>query len=441
MNAVQPFQQQLQQLRQREAGPAWLEMLRRDAMSRLQQSGFPDPRHEEWKYTRVQPLLAQPFVPAAELAGRLAMDELADLLPLPLAGPRLVLVNGFLREELSDLAALPGGVEIHGLKQQLQADPDALRESLGRLAEDRHSPFVSLNEALFEDGLQLRVDAGTVVEQPLQIVHVLTAEAEPQLAHPRLLLVLGESAELTLLEHFVGQPQAAGFANAVAEVELGANAGLRHYRLQNLPDSAYLVADLHLRQQRDSRYDGHGVDLGGRLARQDINISLAEPGARTRLNGLYLAGARQHVDNHVRVHHEAPHTYSDSLYRGILGGPGRAVFKGRVLVARDAQKIEAHLNNANLLLSERAEVDTKPELEIYADDVICSHGATVGQIDEAALYYLRARGIEEATARNMLIFAFAEAVIGRLGLAELEGALETAILQRLPGKDALQRMV
>lgn len=421
--------------------PQWLAAMRRTAFARFSASGFPDPRHEEWKYTNVRPIAAKAFAAPDEVPAAVDAGQLAALGVQGMDGHLVVLVNGRLSPGHCLLDGLPEGAYVRGLAETLAAEPERLEGLLGSVASDRNSSFAALNTAMMEDGVVIDLAPDTVIERPLHLLLVAGAGEPPVAAHPRILIRAGRGAQLTVVEHYAGLPGAKGFTNAVTEVLAESGAVIEHYRLQEEAESGYHVGALFVRQRRDSRYISHNIALGARLARTDIDVELAEPGAEVTLNGLFLPRGRQHQDTHTRVHHAAPHTRSNEGYRGIADGHGRGVFKGRVWVDRGAQKIEAHQNSANLLLSEQAEIDTKPELEIYADDVVCSHGATVGQLDAQALYYLRSRGLDPQTARGILVFAFAGEVVERMGLDALRGRVEERLLGSLPDAEMLRGLL
>ncbi|AHE98099.1 Fe-S cluster assembly protein SufD [Thioalkalivibrio paradoxus] len=416
--------------------PEWLAGRRRGAAVRFAEAGFPDPRMEEWKYTNVRPIATKPFVAAAGDAD-VSADTVRALGFDGLDAYRMVFVDGRLRRDLSNLAGLPEGAVVQGLGEALATDPDPLEPFLATLAHDRFSSFAALNTAFMNDGAVVRLAPGVRLERPLHLLLLGSAGDAPTWSHPRVLIQAGEGAEATVIEHYADLPGANGFTNTVTELRAEAGARVRHYLLQDHADGAYHVGSVFVQQRRDSRVTSHNVNLGGRLVRHDLNVDLTEPGAEIELLGLFLAGGRQHVDTHTRVHHLSPHTTSRERYRGIGQGHGRGVFKGRVLVDQGAQKTDAQQHSANLLLSPNAEIDTKPELEIYADDVKCAHGATVGQLDETSLYYLRSRGIGEAEAREMLVFAFADEVLESMDLEPLRANIEARLAARLPGGMAM----
>lgn len=430
-DAMQQLQQTLPGV-----GPEWLVGRRQGAAARFAEAGFPDPRQEEWKYTNVRPIATKPFAVAVEEA---AVSE-ATVQAMGFEGLdawRMVFVDGRLRADRSELEGLPEGVSVQGLAEALASDPDPLEPLLGTLAHDRFSSFAALNMAFAADGAVIRVGKGVCLARPLHLLFIGSAGKPATWNHPRVLIQAGEASEFTVIEHYCDLEGANGFTNAITELRAEAGAQVRHYLLQDHADSAYHVGSVFVQQHRDSRVTSHNVNLGGRLVRHDLNVDLDAPGAEIHLNGLFLVGGRQHVDTHTRVHHASPHTTSREQYRGIGQGHGRGVFKGRVLVERGAQKTDAQQHSANLLLSPDAEIDTKPELEIYADDVKCAHGATVGQLDETSMYYLRSRGISREAARGMLVFAFADEVLERMELTPVRTSIERRLAQRLPDTGTL----
>lgn len=420
--------------------PAWLAERKRSAMQRFAEAGFPDPRHEEWRYTNVRPIVRKAFEPATGPAGPLP-PQIDALGFAGLDAIRLVFADGRLLPDRSTVEDLPDGVTVMGLAQAIETRAGELAERLGAVADESDNSFASLNTAMMQDGAYVALAPGAVIERPIYLLFLSARTDQPLVAHPRILVHAGENSQGTVIEHYAGQGGAAGFTNTVTELLAAPGAQLHHYLLQEQSTDGYHVGSINARLMADARLVSHNVNLGGRLVRNDLNVRLAEPGAEATLNGLVMVDGRQHVDNHTRIHHAAPRTRSEEGYRAVADGHGRGVFKGRVLVDKGAQRIEAHQSSANLLLSDDAEIDTKPELEIYADDVACSHGATVGQLDEQALFYLRSRAIEERTARGLLVYAFADAVIERLEIPAIRERLEQRLVGRLPDSETLRDFV
>lgn len=417
-------------------GHGWLSTFRQDALSRFRQCGLPTTKDEDWKYTSLRAITENRFrLPGSDVTATKAQVESARVPELDAA--RLVFVNGRFQQALSDIDSLPAGVRVRSLANAMEENPEALSGALSRESGLDYTPFTALNSAFVSDGALVELDADTQCKRPIELLFLSVPGDEAFVFHPRVMVHMARGSEATVLEHHVGIDDAANFNNVVTEIRLDAQARLEHYLLQRQSRTGYHIGGVHVHQARDSRYVNHNINLGGALVRHDINTRLAEEGAEAVLNGLYLTADRQHVDNHTCVDHAAPHTTSDETYKGVLDGRGRAVFNGRVVVHKHAQKIDAGQKNDNLLLTKLAEVDTKPELEIYADDVACSHGATIGQLDEDALFYLRSRGVEEHKARDLLTFAFAESVVERMSLTEVSDWLNHLIVNRVSGEGRL----
>ncbi|MGE0386096.1 MAG: Fe-S cluster assembly protein SufD, partial [Gammaproteobacteria bacterium] len=390
-------------------------------------------------YTNVSVLERRRHPTAAPPA---AVPQPAALAPWRISGLGAhfaAILDGWFQPALTQAGGAPAGLRLLGLTAAL--DGAAPEVAGAYTASAAATPFAALNAALAGDGLLVDVAPGTVVAQPLHVLLAAGADAAGKAHYPRLHVRLGEGAELTLIEHYASLSASAGFTCAVTTVELGRGARLAHCKLQEEADDAYHVACMLVDQAASSVLHQHSISLGARLARHDLRVRLAGEGAEAVLDGLYLAGGRQHVDHHTRVDHLVPHTTSAEDYRGVLDGSGRGVFNGKVVVHPRARKSAARQSNRNLLLAPGAEADTKPELEIYADDVQCSHGATVGQLDAASLFYLRSRGIDAETARNLLVYAFADDIVARVKPAPLRTRIEAAMLGRLPGADRVREFV
>ena len=418
----------------------WLKRLRRDAIDRFATTGFPTTRNEDWKYTRVAAIEKRAFRPLYKPCVGLDEDDLAPLLPADLDCHRLVFVNGRYTRQLSRPGSLPEGASVTSMATALADNPAALEACLGRHADTGAHAFTALNTAFLFDGAVLQLGRGCRLDKPLHLLFVSTPQ-DDMVSHPRVLIVADEGAEATVIESYASLGDAAYFNNALTEVTLAAGARLHHYRLQQESTKAFHVATIQVSQQRDSLYDSLAVSTGAALSRTDINVDLAAEGAECVLEGLYVGGARQHVDFHTRVDHRVPHGTSRERYKGVLGGRSRGVFNGRVYVHPGAQKTDATQSNANLLLSRDAEIDTKPQLEIYADDVKCAHGATVGQLDEGMVFYLRSRGLDESLARSLLTWGFAREMLDNLPQAEVREWLSSVVLAALPGADNVRRLL
>lgn len=408
----------------------WLDRLRRTALDDFAQQGFPTRRDEEWKYTSVAAFEKHAF--SASGASGDDADEVTALVARFMlehdAAHLMVFHDGRYLARLSRSGKLPAGVTLSSLAEALNTQAEALRPYL--MDEARQPAFAALNSAFMADGAYLHLTRGTALEAPLHLLFVATA---PDAAsHIRNLIVAEQGAQASVIEHYAGIDGSVYFTNAVTRIFAAGNAVIEHHKLQQEAVDAFHVAGIHAVQQRDSRFSSHSFTMGGALTRNDVSTVFDASGCDVTLNGLYLAGGRQHVDNHTRIDHRQPHGTSRENYRGVLDGLSHAVFNGKVIVHPGAQKTNAFQANHNLLLSRDAEIDTKPQLEIYADDVKCNHGATVGQLDETQLFYLRSRGIEQAVARNLLVHAFAHDVIEHIRIASLRTRLEQILLARLP---------
>ena len=398
-----------------EAGEAWVDAQRREALARVRDQGIPTAKQEAWRYTGLKALLAQPFSPVTEALTAVEPEDLEDVLVPGLDAFRAVLVNGRFIPQLSDLDGLPAGVRAGGFQEVLRERPDALQARLNQLAGEESRLFSELNTAGLDDGFVLLADQGARVERPIELIHLSVGMDEPRVAQPRHLIALESDSRARIVERYVSLGDSLYCTNSVLEVWLGDKAALDHDRIQEESLNAFHITALYLSQGRSSRYHGVNLGVGASWARSDLVVRFRGEGAECDLRGLYLVGDGQVMDYHVDVDHAVPGCASREGFKGIVYGKGRAVFDGRIHVATDAQKTDAHLTNDNLLLSRNAEVDTKPQLEIFADDVKCSHGTTVGQIEPEALFYLRSRGIAAPLARRMLCLGFAGDVIDSVG--------------------------
>ncbi len=419
----------------------WLRELRRDAITTFAASGFPTQRDEDWKYTRTNAIEKRAFVTAPVTGAPVDAQRLQQALHTEFAVHRLVFIDGRYRAEWSRLDALPAGVRVLSLAEAMRADAPGLRETYGKAVNTSRHRFAALNTAFAEEGAFIALEQGVVFEQPLQIVFAATAAHGGHVSHPRIVVSAAAGSQATLIERYVALDEAVYFTNAITGVVLGKNASVEHCRLQEESAKAFHISGVHVTQDKDSRYTSHAISLGGLLARNDIDVQLAAPGVECTLNGLYMAAGRQHMDTHTRVDHLQPHGASHEFYKGVLDGHARGVFNGKVVVHPDAQKTDARQSNQNLLLSDDAEADTKPELEIYADDVKCAHGATVGQLDADSVFYLRSRGMDERAARSLLTYAFASDIIARVQVPAIRAYLQEAVIARLPDGPQLKEFV
>jgi len=404
--------------------PAWLSELRSAAARELSESGLPTRKTEAWRFTPLRRLQKPAFkVPKSDG-------------PFPATEPdpgRIISING----RLSVHGTLPEGVQVRRLSEVLSKEPERLEGHLGEIGSTRD--FSALNAALFDDGLVIQIDAGSAPSEPIWISHHAWAD-EPTVVYPRAIVLVGEGAECTLIESFVGEPASEHLRDEVMEIRIEKGARLGHVRVHHGHERRAHLTELAISIDADARYELGSVVLGGSLVRVAVNVDLRGRGAETNLTGIFLAADGDVVDHHTRVEHHEGHCRSDQNFRGVLAGRGHGVFDGIIVVHRDAQRTDAHMQNRNLLLSDHATIHTKPHLEIDADDVACSHGATVGALDDDQLFYLRTRGIPEETARAMLTYAFIRENIESLPSDVLRDEISAAVLGWLPNGDRLKEM-
>jgi Fe-S cluster assembly protein SufD len=411
--------------------PGWLGALRHEALACFAEDGFPERRLEEWRYTNVAPIAKARFELPDSVAAEPDREQIEALSFPVFACGLFVFVNGRFRPGLSAPPALSAGIRVESLAGLRAEAPERLPRRLGQVAPLKGHPFAALNTAFLSDGAVLRVPREFQVEQPVHVVFVSTDTEQPAIQHPRVLIDAEAGSRIRVILDHVTVGRAPGFTNAVSEVHVGASARVDLVVVQREHDAHFHVSGLHVRQERDSRLSSHTLTLGGALVRNDARVLLAEPGAECDLDGLFVGGGTQLLDNHTLVDHAVPHCTSRELYKGVLGGRARGVFRGRVTVRPHAQKTSALQSNPNLLIGRGAEIDTKPQLEIYADDVRCSHGSSIGQLDADALFYLRCRGLSEEHARDLLTRAFAHEVTRALPVPGLSEGLDALLLERL----------
>lgn len=411
--------------------PSWLASIRKAAISRFDEVGFPTTRHEEWKYTNVAPLAKVRFQPAAQVSDRLPADRVEQMSFGEPSCARLVFVNGRYSERLSSVRSLPEGVKAGSLSAKLASEANDLEPHLGRYADYHEHAFVALNTAFMEDGAYVDVPKGVAMPEPIYLLFVSTTQKEPEVSYPRNLIVVGEGSQLAVVEGYFALEKGIYFTNAVTEVVAGSNAVIDHYKLGSESDRAFHVATQQAYLGRSSNLSSHSISMGGALVRNDVNATLEGEGAECTLNGLYVVTGQQHVDNHTRIDHVKPLCSSRELYKGILDGKARGVFNGKIYVHKNAQRTDAQQANKNLLLSKDAWINTKPQLEIYADDVKCTHGSTIGQLDQNAIFYLRSRGIDLEAARSLLTQAFASDMVRRIKIEPMQDRLDRLLAARL----------
>jgi Fe-S cluster assembly protein SufD len=399
---------------------------RRAAISRFSALGFPTPRHEEWKYTNVAPLLRHKFKLAQE-AIYLTKAALAEFVFAGLPQNLLVFVNGRFAKELSHVESRVQGLVIDSLSQVLQRGDEITGKYLGRYADYENETFIALNTAFADDGAFIRVPRNTVLDEPIHLLNISDSSKSSFLAHPRNLLIIGAGSQVQIIESYHHLASQAYFNNIVTEMVVEENAIVDHVRIQNESRQAYHVAAREVHQEKGSVYSSISIDLGGALVRNNFNLRLQAENCEGNLFGFYMAAGQQHVDNHTLIDHAMPHCNSKEHYKGILDDKAHGVFNGKVMVRPDAQKTNAYQSNQCLLLSNEATINAKPQLEIFADDVKCSHGAAIGQLDEDAAFYLRSRGIGEEEANAMLRYAYASEVLDHIKIAPVRERLDKMV--------------
>ena len=393
--------------------PSWLRDLRDRGFARFFQVGFPTTRDEDWRFTNLSSMVRTQFS-LARGALRPADSDLASW-QFDDSSAKLVFLNGQFAPELSWLDDLPRSVVVTGLRDAIANHPDTVAHYLGRYLNIERDPFCALNTAFLDDGAYIHIPANVVLKQPIHLLFVSMSGANPVMTHPRNLIVVGKEAQVSIVEDYVSfGPEFPALSNAVTELVAGENASVSHTLIEREHLRTWNISTLRIQQARSANVASHSLLLGGALVRNNVHPVLAGEGGECLINGLFVGSGRQHLDNYMLVEHASPHCASRQFYNGILDDRAHGVFHGRIIVHKDAQKTDAKQTNRNLLLSDDAQIDTKPQLEIYADDVKCTHGATIGQIDDNALFYLRSRGIAEIDARRLLLEAFAGECLDRM---------------------------
>ncbi len=410
---------------------SWLHAIRKDALSRFGELGFPTTRDEEWRFTSISPIARVPFKPADPIPNFLTISEISKFTVCEARCTQLVFLNGYYSETLSTAKFLPKGVYVSNLAGALESNRALLEPFLARYASYRNNAFTALNTAFISDGAFVYLPANTVLKEPIHLLFLSTSQTDPALSVPRSLIVLGNGSQSSIVESYASLDRGLYFTNAVTEMLVGADCTVDHYKLQRESDNSFHVAAMHVIQDRDSSFSSHSLSFGGSLVRNNIAVVLNGNGADCALNGLYVTKGHQHVDNHTSIDHAKPNCTSRELYKGILDDNSTGVFNGRIMVRKDAQKTNAKQTNKNLLLSKNAGINTTPQLEILADDVKCTHGATIGQLNEEELFYLRSRGIDKDSARTLLTYAFASELLGAVRIKPIQCQIDLVMLNRL----------
>ncbi|HZE36750.1 MAG TPA: Fe-S cluster assembly protein SufD [Candidatus Eisenbacteria bacterium] len=414
--------------------PSWLREARRAALERFAELGLPTTRDEDWKYTSLAPLVETPFDLAGEETGEIPAEEaLSSLSEGSSSWSRLVFVNGRHVGKLSTIPPLPPGGRLGSLAEALITDEEIVRAHLTSVEDKGEGAFGFLNAALWSDGAFVHVPAGLSLEAPIQLLFVATPFERPRADHPRSVIVLERESRAVLVETYIALGGGTYLTNASTEIVLGPGAALDHHKIVLEGGQAFHVGRTRVRQERDSRFTSCSLAFGGRIIRNDVDVLLAAEGSECMLSGLFVIGGGQHVDTHTVMDHAQPRASSRQLYKGVLDGRSRGVFNGRVIVRPGANGTDAHQTNKNLILSDGVEVDSKPQLEIFADDVKCSHGAADGQLAEDAIFYLKSRGLDEVAARTLLTHGFASEVLDRIRVESVRNWCQDLLRGRLRG--------
>jgi len=410
--------------------PAWLSDLRQSALSSFAAHGLPTVHDEDWRYTSVEPIRSADFGVANGGGRLLNSTELNDRSFTDVSDNRLVFVNGSFSPDLSSVVGDRGKVRVDSIANAVRSGDLLIKSHLSRYARYQEQSFVALNTAFAQDGAFLVIRRGAVIEEPIYLLFVSSGNTKPVAAYPRNLIVFESGSQARVVESYVGTSEQSYFVDVVTEIVGAEDASIDYYRVQREGDNGYHIGTLETRLARNCNFTHHSITISGALVRNDVRVVLDGEGAECTLNGLYLLDHKQHVDNHTVIEHVKPRTASHELYKGILGGAAHAVFDGKILVHKDAQKTDSRQTNKNLLLSEDAVVNTKPQLEIHADDVKCSHGSTIGQLDKDALFYLRSRGLDLPEAQSLLSYAFASELVGRMKIERLKSRLDDYLLTK-----------
>ena len=412
--------------------PCWLHDIRQSAITRFEQTGFPTPRMEDWRQTNISSLLDDKFHVTASY---LKYIDQKDFSPYGFDGMekcQIVFINGYLSNQLTNKEDLPDAIEIKSIDSLLPEEyPQSLNSGLFEGKRLNTNPFSNLNTAFFRDGVFIHIPDGTIVNSPIHIVYLTLNLEEPVKIYPRTILLIGKNAQVSIVESYVGDSAIPYFTNAVTTIIAGENSTVDHYRIQQETDSAYHLSDTRIELAGNAAFSTHNIMFGGAITRNEITAALNAEGINCTMNGLYMPKGKQHVDNRTLILHEKPHCESHELYKGILRDESKGIFRGRILVQKDAQKTDAKQDSKTLLLSDNAEINAMPQLEIYADDVKCTHGATSGHLEDESIFYLQSRGIPKEAAKGLLTYAFASDVINRIKIETVRQKLDSLLQEYL----------
>jgi len=399
----------------------WLRSVREEGIAKFSELGFPTPRDEDWRFTNVAPIARAEFELARNGHVTPSAGDIRKFMFEGKASGTLVFINGRYAPGLSKIETLPQGVIVTNLAEAVNRHEDLVKEHLAKYADIKEEAFTALNNAFFEDGGFIYIPKGTVLEDPVHLLYIsASGDGKPGVTNPRNLIITEDNSEADVIEQYVSLEESVYLSNVVTELVVGENSTLGHYLIECESKKSFNVSTLRAEQGKNSNIRSHSVLLGGALVRNNIHPVLAGEGCDSLINGLFMSSGRQHMDNYMKVEHVSPHSDSRQFYNGILDGRSRGVFHGRIVVHEDAQKTDAKQTNRNLLLSDHAQIDTKPQLEIYADDVKCTHGATIGQIDEDAVFYLRSRGISKEASREIILNAFTNETLESMNLESVK---------------------
>ncbi len=414
--------------------PDWMTQIRKDAFSYFQEIGFPHTRMEEWRHTPIAPWINREYSLRESGDSTIQAADIQDYNSARLDAYRLVFINGWFDAALSDLKKIPEGVRIESIAAVLRSEPARLEPYLARKGSYENRPFAALNTAFMQDGVYLHIPNNTKLEKPVHLFYYSAPGSDYPVSYPRNVIVAGKSSQAIVIESYAGPAGGEYFINAATEVSVGANAIVEHCKIQRESERAFHVTFSQAHLDHDSRYTHHSIALGGSLVRNDLVSLLDGEGIYCTLNGLSMVDGERHVDNHTWIHHARPHCESHELYKNILDDRGTGVFNGRIFVAKDAQKTDAKQTNQSLLLSDEAEINSMPQLEIYADDVKCTHGSTTGHLEEEAIFYLQARGVDRQAARALLTYAFASEIVNQIGVEAIREEMDRFLHAKLSMK-------
>ena len=403
--------------------------LRKKAIEDFSQLSFPTNKNEEWRFTNISPLLKHKFNPAF-IAPSVAKEEVDRFRFNGMKCSLMVFVNGFFSEELSEIRSIKDKITIKSISIAIKENNPQMPKHFNKYADSSTQIFTALSTAYLMDGAFIHVPEGIIIEEPIHILFLSSSKNDKILSHPRNLIITEKNSQVLIIEHYAGLDNSIYFTNAVTEISAGENAVVHHTKIQEESKSSFHIARMETVQERNSYFTSNMISLGGEITRNDFNTRFNGTGGESELNGLFLIDGSQLFDAHTLIDHASPHCNSHELYKGILDGKSRGIFNGKVIVRKDAQKTNAFQENNNIILSNEALVNTKPQLEIFADDVKCSHGATVGQLDNEALFYLKSRGIGEEKSRDILIHAFASDVVRRIKIDKIKEHIENILTEK-----------